>query len=258
MGQEDTSGLITSTFKELYEQSKLPSGLEFELQPDTVENALAVAEIDDPQPWKKKALQVFTVTKSVNGVPFHDDDGSVSLVNNMLDTDIQFLSLAWTAQLNGTKMDLDGGAPCPSCNKLILNIDYGNLKVHHRDTPATGPGMHEVEGIDPAMLPKTLVGGKMAVADTSWMNARKRVTEKSWENLDAIMMHRIMSALYVIKGDSGNRIVTNHEAMAMRSKVLLLAKDVMDQHVPHFDLHMILTCPHCKEDSMIPFTQGLG
>ena len=257
MGQVEETTLQETTFKELFDAGRLPSGAEFELMPDTVEIALAVAEVSDPFQWKKKALQAFTVTKTVAGLDVQE--AGPNFVYNMLDTDVIFLSLAWTTQLNGTKLDIDEGVPCPTCNHLFRDIDFGNLKLYCRGSQGTGPSVFAIEGVNEDHLPKSLQGGKLAIGDMTWKAARRGVSEQSWENIEAVKMHRVLSGLRLIKGEAQQpRDVMTAESKKMKATVLRHAAEAMDSNIPHFDMQLNMKCTKCDEVSVVPFTQGLG
>lgn len=259
MGQGNETTLVETTFKELFEQERLPSGNSFELMPDTVEVALAVAEVNDPFQWKKKAIRVFTVTKKVAGHDVQDaEKGGPAFVQRMLDTDVIFLSLAWTAAINGTKIDVeDGGVPCPTCATRFKDIDFGNLKIWARGKPAD-TGIYHVPDIDAGDLPKSLAHGQLCVRDATWMAARRGVSDQSWENPEAVKMHRTMASLMLDREGKGARDVSFSEAKQMRARALVKAARVMDQHIPHFEMQLEIRCAKCKEAAIIPFTQGLG
>lgn len=249
--------LISMTFKELYSAGLLPSGATFELMPDTVEVALAVAEVSDPYQWKKKALEAFTITKTIGGIDVQEH--GPELVYNLSDTDVIFLSLAWTAQLNSTKMPIEGGIPCPTCNKLFHDVDFGELKVNCRQALDNSPKMFLIDGIDEKDLPKSLRGGKLAIGDMTWKQSRQRVSEASWENPEAVKMHRILSGLHLMKNNNGKtRFVAFAESRKMRAGVLKSAAKTMDENIPSFEMTLGMVCNYCGEIAAVPFTQGLG
>lgn len=255
--QKQRGNLRTVTFQELFDRSVLPSGVPYELMDDTVEVALAVAEVSEPAPWKEKAIRAFTVTKSVGNINVQEQ--GPKFVLNMLDTDVIFLGLAWTAQLNGTKLDIEeGGVPCPTCNHPFKSVDFGALELNVRDQNLTEPPVFRVEGIDPKMLPKSIQGSTLGIRDMTWSQSRKGVSEKVWEKPEAVKMHRILSGLVSINANGGVRDVHYSESKGMRAGVLRRVADVMDENIPNIEMQLKMTCEKCKGIAIVPFTQGLG
>ena len=255
-------GLTKMTFKELFESETLPSGHPFVLMDDTVDIALKVAEVSDAHVWRKKAMQAFVVTKSVGGVELHsdgDEGGGVEFLHNMLDLDVVFLSLAWTAQLNGMSVKLEEGVPCPSCTHLFHEVPFGDLVINSR-TRSEASGFVPVEGIPDEQLPRSIRGKKLFVKDPTWQAARQFVAERSWSNTDVVSIYRTMSSLYAEAGDKNSpprALSMQGEAKKMSTRALNTCTDVLEKHIPNFQMHLDLKCKKCKEISVIPFGEGV-
>ena len=260
--QETNSTLELKTFEELFNEERLPSGLAFKLMPDTVETALKVAEADGTQPWKKKALQAYTVTRVVGDVDLHDEEEGQSpeFVHHMIEADVIFLTLAWSAQLNGTSMALTESVPCPTCAHPFKEIGFGNLKVLCRPDVVGGPSaMWPVEDVVDADLPKSLKGHSMYVVDPTWTRSKKGLSERSWGNQDVVAIHRAAASMRVAKsGKKSPRSVVRPEWMALRTRTLNSVIKVMEQHIPHFEERLELKCKNCENISIVPFNEGLG
>lgn len=249
-------------FKDLFEREVLPSGHPFKLMPDTVDTALKVAEVNDGIVWRKKALQAYAVTESVAGMPLRGEDShGVEFIHGMLDIDVVFLSLAWTAQMNGMSLSLEEGVPCPTCAHPFMAVEFGNLKIYCRPQPMSGPDTTiQVEDVDESKLPKSLQGSSIYITDPTWKVARQNVAENSWSNPEVITMYRAMSALRASpKSGSGapRALSMNGEAKQIRMQTLNSVIKAMDMFVPHFEQHLELVCENCGETSVVPFDQGL-
>lgn len=264
MGTKKETGasqLQEATFEQLFQEEILPSGHPFKLMPDTVDTALKVAEVDDVHVWKEKALQAYIVTASVGGVDIHGEDGyGPGFVHGMLDIDVVFLTLAWTAQMTGMDLEITEPVPCPGCTNPFTKIPFGNLKVHRRVAPVDGSNaVFEVDGIDKG-LPKSLMDGTLYVMDPTWQAARQHVSKKSWETPEIVAVYRTLSTLrFSSKGSKGppRMVSMQGEGKQMSTKTLGLISEQMRTFVPHFEMHLDLICEKCKEVSVIPFEQGL-
>lgn len=254
------SPLQEITFEQLFKEGRLPSGYPFELMPDTVETALKVAEVDDLYVWRKKALEAHVVLRSVAEHTFHEDDSpGVEFIHGMLDTDVIFLALAWSSQMNGFKIRLSEGVPCPSCASAFMEIPFGNLRIFARTAPIEGPeGIFPVEGMDQNLLPKSIRGGSLFVCDPVWKVVRRYVAEKSWESAEVVAMYRAMGSLrHSSKSAKSPRAVAIAEAKQMSARTLRMIIDTLDRFVPHFEGSVDLKCEQCKSVSIVPFEQGL-
>lgn len=258
MGEQEAgvSELQEISFEELFRQERLPSGHEYELMPDTVENALSVAEASDARPWKHKVMQAFAVTKSIGSISVQEQGWDY--MQNILDTDLVFIGLAWSAQLNGMEFDLSEPVPCPACGHAFKKIGFSNLKIHVRPTPMQGPGVWPVEDLDKDLLPDSLKKGQIMVSDTTWLAARKNIGEAQWENQDVVNIHRAMASLRVSTSGNAPRAVIMAEARKMSAKSLVAITREMNRHIPYFEQSLDLECKKCKSVSTVPFSQGLG
>ena len=134
------SPLREVTFEQLFAEGLLPSGHPFELMPDTVETGLKVAEVDDNFIWRQKALEALVVLKSVGEHQLHEEDSpGIEIIHGMLDADVMFLAMGWSAQMNGFSIKLNEGVPCPSCASPFTEIPFGGLVIHARAAPEDGP-----------------------------------------------------------------------------------------------------------------------
>ena len=266
--EADTSGpqsaLVESSFGDMLDRSVLPSGVPFELMPDTVDVALKVAEANDPKFWRKKLLQVLAVTKSISGVDLHGQEkGSagnpVDMLGTMLDADVTFLALAWTAEMNGRKIKLSEGIPCPQCAKPFTEISLAPLKVFCRSV-AGGPTshFHQVDDLDRTKFPGSLAEGKIFVGDPQWTASRKSIPENSSTNLEVVRMHRVMCSLYhQSAGSAAPRQVSAVETKKIRMSELNKLSDAMDHNVPRIDAGIALVCAECGMEARIPFEQAI-
>lgn len=252
----EVSDLTVMTFKELFDMERLPSGHSFELMPDTVENALSVAEASDVRPWKEKVLQAFAVTSKIG--THNVQEQGFTFLSSVLDTDLIFLGLAWSAQLNGMTFKLEEPAPCPSCGAPFHEIGFGGMKVHVRESPLETPGVWKIDGIEKTMLPKSLHNGDLMCGDMTWEDARKNVSETTWENQDVINIHRVMASLKVSSGGKLPRHVVSAESRKMSARALKHVAAEMNKHIPYFEPGIDLECQKCKSVSTVPFNQGLG
>lgn len=250
--------LTVRTFDELFREERLPSGNSFKLVEDTVDNALKLAEQDHPQTYMKKALQVHTVLKSVGGMTLHGDDSpGVELVNGMLDTDVVFLGLAWTAQMSDMTIMLDEGVPCPYCGDKWHKVPFGNLKVMCRDQPASGSDAKLTIEVDPAYLPSSM-GTKLIVSDPTWENARRHIPERRWTSTDHIEMHRAMSCVTVESSSGGIRQPSlKGELRKMRMRAIEGINEALAANTPHMQMHLDLKCEGCGKVTHLPFDQGV-
>lgn len=248
--------LKVSTFQELFDTEVLPSGHRFELMPDTIEVALKIAEVADGISWKKKALQAHVVAKKVG--PHDVQEQGPQFVHSLLDADVTFLSLAWSAQMNGMALNLDEGVPCPMCATPFKKIDMGGLKIHSRSTPAGGPdGYFEVKDIPDEWLPKSIQSCTLMVMDPTWQGARQKLPESSWTIPEAVMIRRMAASLYAARDGGGPRGVTWAEFQKISAKAIPNILKVMNAHLPHFEFHLDMECENCREVAVIPFEQGL-
>lgn len=257
------SQLEETTFAQLFKEERLPSGHSFELMPDTVETALNVAEIDDILMWRKKAKQAAAVLKSVGGTNLQDsgeDDSGFRFVERMLDTDVVFSALAWSAQLNGMSIKLSEGVPCPSCAHPFREIPIGDVKVFARPAPIGDSGLPStwpVE-IDDEDLPAAIRGGTISVSDPTWKNARINVADRSWDNSEVVTIYRGVSCLWFTKkGKAPRNVQSRTEGRKIRAKAVQRAVEALDEHVPHFEPRIEMVCTSCKQVSVVPFDQGL-
>ena len=254
---EDIGTLVEITFKELYDQDRLPSGHSFQMMPDTVEIAMKVAEIDDTIKWKHRALQAFTVTKSVGGNDLQED--GPEYVHHMLDTDVLFLSLAWSTQMNGFTMDLAQGVPCPSCSHPFKMIDFGGMKIMVRSKPVGGPNaMFPVDDIIDDELPESLKGTKILVTDPTWKDARSKVPDAAWDRPEAVILHRMATCVLTSRDGGQPRVPSGSgEVMKMKQKTIPKILKVMTQNIPFIRQELEMPCVNCKEVAIIPFEQAL-
>ena len=259
--ETSTSELRNVTFKELFDSEILPSGISFKLREDTVDIALQIAEVQDSHIWRKKAMQAFILCKQVGSVDLHpdnDDGPGVEFIHNMLDLDVIFISLAWTAQLGGFDIKLSEGVPCPACTNLFHSVPFGDLVIRARDQDKHGEH-YVVENI-PEKMPNSLKGIPIYVADPTWENARKYVSERSWSNIDVVAMHRTMSSL---KAGSTDNVGTHRavsvmgEAKKMSMEALDACTQTLEKHIPSIQMHLDLKCSKCKEVCVIPFGEGV-
>lgn len=248
------------TFGEMLDQCILPSGTPYELMPDTVEVALKVAEADDGSQWKKKLLQTLAVTKTVGGVDPRDaQGGGVGFLGSLLDADVVMLALAWTAEMNGRKLKLQGGIPCPQCADNWTELDLRPLGVRtfNKAKSPDEPAEYVPVECNVDRLPASLKGG-LRVGLPSWRDARKDVPANHWENTEVILLHRMTCALYTT-ATSGKSVrqVSRAEARALPMEAIRAIQDTMLVAVPHIQPFIRIVCPHCGMEGDVPFDQAL-
>lgn len=254
------STLVEVTFEQLFKEGRLPSGNTFELNDDTVDVAIRVAEVNEQRKWAEKANQAFIVTKRVNGIELHGENGTgIEFMYNMLDTDILFLSLAWSAQMNGMDIDLEEGVPCPSCGREFTSVPFGNAVFFARQEPVGGPNaVFPVDGIDKTHLPKTLRDSSIFVVDPTWKAARSNVSERSWDNTEVVLIYRALSAVRCSSSGGGIRAPSmNGELKQIRPRALRPIVETLNSHVPYFKASLDLKCTGCKSTAVVPFGQGV-
>jgi hypothetical protein len=257
----ETGRLQQTTFKQLFDAGVLPSGHTFELMPDTVDIALRVSEVGDALPWSKKALQAYIVAKNIGGHELHDEGLGAEFIHGMLDIDVIFLSLAWTAQLNGMALKLSEGVPCPGCNAPFREVPFGNIVIFSRPAPVSGPdATFRLDKVDDAVLPPSLKNGTFFLTDPTWRAARQNVSEKSWSIPEVVAIHRALSCLrFSSNGNKGAPRAVSFKAEGMKLSTAVVAGFVrkLDEFVPHFHPTLDLVCKECEQVSVVPFEQGL-
>jgi hypothetical protein len=261
--------LARAKFEDMFREGRLPSGNEFELMPDTVGIGLKVSEVDEKVPWKRKARQACITTKSVAGHEFlgMKVKDQVDFMGSMLDSDVQFLSMAWTAQNSGTSVRLkEGGVNCPVCGHPHTEIPFGGIEVLHRAAPIGGPdAVFPFEPADRSILPPTIQSAELYIVDPTWMAARIHVPDNSWTNHEVVRTNRVVSCLRVRArkpdgsiADGPPRMLSRQgEAMQMRMKLIEEISEAMDRVVPHLNRSFDFPCPQCGTEASIPFDQGL-
>lgn len=242
---------------ELLNNERLPSGASYVLKPDTVENGLKVSEANDPLKWRQKALEVLAIVESVNGI-VPKGNGGVDFIANMLDTDVVFLSLAWTFSVNGSVTKFSRGTPCPECKEPITEVDVGELMMNVRDNVVSGvESMFEIE-VDPALmakLPGALASGKFMVKDPTWRDARARVPDASMSNLEVVDINRAMTALMVKSEGHPPRSVTLAESRKFPMKIIQEVLREMDLVIPNFAYVVHFRCSSCEVEIDLPFAR---
>jgi hypothetical protein len=251
------------TFMELLQAGRLPSGYEFELMPDTVGIGLKVSEVDEKIAWRKKAKQAAIVTKSVAGQPIAEmkSKEQIEFFGGMLDTDVMFLSMAWTSQNNGATMKLaDAGIPCPACGTAFKEIPYGHISVFCREQPVSGPtAVFPLEVSCRDDLPDSLKAGQFFVQDPNWMPSKVHIPENSWMIPEVVKVHRVLAGLRYSDRTSGppRMLSRNAEALNLPVKAIEEVARQMDLHVPYMDRKFTITCAGCGQESEVPFDLGL-
>jgi hypothetical protein len=250
--------LIKTTFKELFNAGRLPSGHEFELMPDTVETMLRVAEANDAFPWKEKASQALAVTARVGSSDVQKE--GVEFIHSMLDMDVLFLAMAWTSQLHGFEIKLGrDGIPCPACNAAIKAVPFGDTPMHVRPEPVSGPaGVNKVTNV-PDGMPASLKSCTLYFTDPTWQAARQHIAERVWSSPEVVGPYRVIAALRASSTDgSGVRpISVQAEGRQIKARAMAELVQQLDEFVPHFDPTLLLVCPSCKTASEIPFDTGV-
>ena len=245
------------TFGSLLDSETLPSGHRFELMPDTVDVALRVAEAHDPAPWRRKLMQVLAVTKSVGGKDVRENGGA-DFLGRLLDSDVVFLALAWTSIMNGRKIDISESIPCPSCAARLDSVELNPLVVYARQEPPDGPATYYPVEVEDEFLPQSMRGGSISVAEPTWIQARRRIPENTWENVEVIAMNRAMGAIHVSSGKGkAPRLVSVAEARKMRMRGLQAVISTMEDSIPHIKPVISLSCKECGVASDIPFEQAV-
>lgn len=257
-GTEQQSPLRVTTLGALLDSCTLPSGATYVLQPDTVEIGLKVAEASDPLKWREKALQVVTVTESINGQNIKAA-GGVEFVNSLLDTDVMFLAMAWTFEVNGRELKFDKAVPCPQCTAPFSKVDMNELGIAVRDTPVSG--LHAIVPIELpaeliARLPASIKDGVLHIKDPTWREARSRVPANNQADMEVIDVHRALSALLVKHGDKAPRAVTRAEANQFPMRVIQSIIAEMDRLVPNFTRELKFKCKSCEVEIDIPFDRA--
>lgn len=251
---------------ELFNIGRLPSGNTFELVEDTVENSVRQGSIDHHLVHTKKALQACCVLAKVGDYTFgrgtkEARDEDLNVINHMLDVDVQFVGLAWAAQLEGLTVKLaDGGLPCPHCAEKLASVPFGDLGIFCRDAPLTGgQAIFDVKLSDEDRLPPTLVGTSLKIVDPLWLPARQSLAENQWKFADVISVNRAAAALMCASGpNSAPRPLSRQaEFNKLRTKHVNDVVTAMDLVVPHFEPVLNISCTHCKKTITIPFDQGL-
>lgn len=247
--------LTKSSLGRLLDEGRTPSGAPFELQPDTVEIALRVSEADDTRLWAKKAKQVLQLTASIGGKD-PSKEGGLDFISSLPDVDVVFLALAWNCEMNGRKMELPEGVPCPQCAHPLTSIDMSVLEImawpERPDLTPTAP----VQGMDPKLLPESLRDGELLVTLPTWYDARRSVPEGSWDNIDVILMRRAMAAIR-LKGTNGVRAAVIAEQTKLKARSIRVIIKAMSDAIPSIARTLPLTCPKCQNRAEIPFDQGV-
>lgn len=259
MPELDTK-LRKTTLGALLDGNHLPSGASYALQPDTVEFGLKVAEATDPLKWREKALQVVAVVDTINDQSVKAS-GGVDFVCGLLDTDVIFLAMAWTCEVNGRELKFDKPVPCPQCTAPFQKVDLSQLAIMVRDEPSSGPNAIQVLNIEPelmAKLPASVRDGKLLVKDPTWREARSRIPANCANDLQVIDVHRALSALMVQHGEKAPRAVVQAESkqFPMRAVQVILAE--MDRLVPNFTRELQFVCKTCEVEIDIPFDRAGG
>ncbi len=252
------STLNVRTFDELFREKTLPSGHSFELAADDVDTALTVAEQDHSLIYMRKALQAHCVVKSIGGRNIHGENGlGVEFINGLLDTDVIFIGLAWTAQMENMNIELDSGVPCPYCSHPWMKIPFGNLKIWCRNQPVSGMENSVSMAVDKGLVPKSM-GTELVIVEPTWESSRRHVPEKRWESQEHIMINRAMSAVRVRSSDGSSLRQPSYkgELRKMRMQAINQVSKVLDSTVPFIERQLDLHCENCGKVSHIPFDQG--
>lgn len=256
------SQLATTTVKALLAEGRLPSGVSFTLVPDTIENSLALEEVEDSAPIKKKAVQAACVLQSVGPYTFRQDglkskEADAQFVSLMLDTDVQFIALAWAAYVDGFSVSLsEEGIQCPNCARSITELKFDGLNVFVRNTPISGKFVN-FDMPNPENLPPSLVGASFQLCDPTWDRARKFVPVAHWGNNDIMNANRAYASMMVTGRDGSVRPVSHAaEFLKMRTKHVSAVVDAIKDFVPHFDTGVDIACPSCGVATRLPFKAG--
>lgn len=250
--------LRKTTLGALLDACQLPSGAHYTLQPDTVEFGLKVAEAADPLKWREKAMQVVAVTNTINGQDVKAS-GGVEFVCGLLDTDVLFLAMAWTFEVNGRELKFDKALPCPRCTALFSSVDMNQLVVMVRDEQASGPAAIREVVLGPKLmerLPASIRDGKLLVKDPTWREARSRVPAACANDIEVIDVHRALSALMVQHGDKPPRAVVQAESKQFPMQVIQTVLTEMDRLIPNFTRELQFTCKTCGAEIDIPFDRA--
>jgi hypothetical protein len=261
-GEEPQGPLVKATLREMYELGRLPSGYRFELMPDTIETALKVASVDHPQLHVRKAMQAAVVLSRVGDHMLHQSERSeddLNIVMHTLDADVQFVSLAWAAQLEGLDLKLKEGVPCPACAAKIAEIPFGDISLFVRPEPVVGQAaVWDVKLDDTGSLPSSIKSGELKIVDPTWGAARSDIPEKQWSSAEIVATMRAAAAIRYKDGGKPPRALSRKaEFMKMRTKDVGAIVKAMDLVVPHFESFLDLKCKSCGEVIKIPFDQGL-
>jgi hypothetical protein len=247
-----------SSLGSLLDSDTLPSGHRFALKPDTVEVALSVAEATGATKYHEKLAQVSRVIESVDGKNVAES-GGVDFLQGMLDTDIVFISLAWTLQNNGRSLAMKDGVQCPKCATKITSIDLSEIRIFAADVAgadAIKPSSLRKVEVDPELLPPVLKSGGVYVGTPTWYTARRDVPDASWTNQEVVKIHRVLSVLHAKSTDGQSmRALARAEARGLRTAVVKAAALVLDDHVPYIVPSLIIICSACKDRFEVPFDQ---
>lgn len=250
--------LRRTTLGSLMDNGRLPSGATYTLNPDTVEFGLKVAEASDPLKWREKAMQVVAVTSTINGSDVKTA-GGIEFVNGLLDTDVVFLAMAWTFDVNGRELKFEKAMPCPCCTAPFSRVDMNRLVVMARDELATGSSAIRELTLDSELvskLPASVRDGKLMVKDPTWRESRSRVPANSLSNVEVVDVHRALSALMVQHGDKAPRAVVMAESKQFQMRVIQGIIAEMDRLVPNFTRDLQFTCATCGVEIDIPFERA--
>lgn len=256
--EEKPTILRKTTLGALLDACQLPSGARYVLHPDTVEFGLKVAEASDPLKWREKAMQVVAVTSTINGQDVKAS-GGVEFVCGLLDTDVLFLAMAWTFEVNGRELKFDKALPCPQCTAPFSKVDMNQLVVMVRDEAASGPTAMREMILDPelvARLPASIRDGKLLVKDPTWREARSRIPAVCANDLEVIDVHRALSALMVQHGEKAPRAVVQAESKQFPMRVVQAILAEMDRLIPNFTRELQFTCKTCGVEIDIPFDRA--
>lgn len=251
--------LTVRTFDELFREEKLPSGARFKLVEDTVDNSLKVAEQDHHLTYMKKAMQIFCVLDSIGGIKLHEEGSpGVEVINGLLDTDVVFLGLAWTAQMADMTLELNDGVPCPHCGHHWMEVPFGNLKVMCRDEPVSGADAQVALKAEKGWAPASM-GLSWMITDPTWEKARRFIPEKQWGSTDHITMHRAMAATMVESSSGGSvrQPSMKGELRKLRMRGISAINRALDANVPRMQMHLDLECSNCGQVTQLPFEQGV-
>lgn len=252
------STLVKVTFGELLDAGRTPSGLPFVLKPDTVENGLKVAEAKDQLKWREKAMQVMAVTESIGGQDIKKN-GGVDFVCGLLDTDVVFLAMAWTSEVNGRALKLGQSIPCPQCTAPMTEIDLSGLAILARREPASGPSAIKAIELPPevmAKLPDSVKSGTIMVKDPTWRESRMRVPAACGDDVAVIDVHRALSALMVSHDGRAPRAVVAAEASKFPMRAIQIIITKIDEVIPNFTRDLVIHCSTCGAELDVPFDRA--